>query len=595
MEARIPGTTTRARWEGETTTMKCKRWAMLPLALALLLVGCDGRDNSSLSQGSPKGVRRGTLRVIDASDVEAFDPGIAYGVTDLTLLRGVVRELFSFDSSQKGEAALEPVPDLATSYDLSPDGRTYTFHLRPDVQYAPEPGLPTRTVRAADFVYAVERQFDRANPSPNPYNLLIKGAAEFAAGRARTISGMQALDDRTLQITLNQPASDFLSILTLPFFSPVPKEWGSKFTPGDDYAQHVVASGPYMLKTYQRGKWIDLVRNPNWDPQTDPLRSAWVDEIDVQVSTGRSTKDIQQAIEHGDADLNLDLTAPPIDDLRRLSSDPDLSRQLAIETTGCVHYLTLQTDDGPTADVRVRQAINLAVNKEALLLALGGQFAGDVASTILSPTLSGYTRYDLYPTKDNQGDPVQAKALLAAAGYPNGVTVNYVGRSDGTGPGILDAIRPSLAAAGIRLHVTTYKGLAIYTQSLQLEDKRHRHEHQIGQARWCPDIPGNGARSWIGVLLDGRGANPTASNDYGDYNNPEVDRMIDEAYATTDAKARNDLWGKIDRKVMADAPWVPLLYDRQTYFWSSRVKNWTFSPWISNPDITNLWLDPNTP
>jgi len=583
-----------ARWEGAQYTMKCRRWAMLPLALALLLVGCDGgRHASSLSQGSPNGVKRGTLRVIDSADVEAFDPGIAYGVADLTLLRGVVRELYSFDSSRKGESALDPVPDLATSYDLSTDGRTYTFHLRPDVQYAPVPELANRTVRAADFIYAVEREFDKANPSPNPYNRLIKGAAEFANGKAKTISGMRALDDQTLQITLNQPASDFLSILTLPFYSPVPKEYASKFHPGDDYAQHVIASGPYKLQSYKKQNHIDLVRNPNWDPQTDPLRSAWVDEIVVTI--GRSAGDIQQAIEHGDQDLNLDLTAPPNDDLRRLSSDQDLSKQLAIETTGCVHYLTLQTDDGPTADLRVRQAINLAVDKQTLLQTLGGAYAGDVASTILSPTLSGYSSYDLYPTKDNRGDPVQAKTLLAAAGYPHGVTVNYVGRKDGTGPAILAALQPSLAAAGIRLNVKTYLGPNVYDQSLQLQDKKHKHEHQIGQARWCPDIPGNGARSWIGVLLDGRGANPTATNDYGDYNNPAVDRMIDQAYATTDAKARNALWGQIDHKIMADAPWVPLIYDRQTYFWSSRVKNWTYSPWLSNPDITNLWLDPNTP
>jgi peptide/nickel transport system substrate-binding protein len=562
----------------------------LLLAVALLAAACNGRHDNSLAQGSPKGVKRGTLRVLDVADVQSFDPGIAYGVTDLTLLRGVVRELFSFDSSRKGEAALDPVPDLASSYELSADGRTYTFHLRRNVEYAPPVNRP---VKAADFIYAVERQFNKAYPSPDPYTRLIKGAADFAAGKAKTIAGMRAVDDETLQITLNQPASDFLSILTLPFFSPVPREYASKFTPGTDYAQHVAASGPYMLQSYKPGNHIDLVRNPNWDPQTDPLRSAWVDEIFVTVSAGRSTRDIQQAIEHGDADLNLDLTAPPNDALNRLSSDPDLSKQFAIETTGCVHYLTLQTDDGPTAKLQVRQAINYAVDKQAVLQALGGPFAGDVASTILSPTLSGYSRYDLYPTKDDQGDPVKAKALLAQAGYPDGVTLNYVGRSDGTGPAIVAALKPALARAGIRLNVKTYRGYDVYTKSLQLQSKRH--EHQIGQARWCPDIPGNGARSWIGVLLDGRGSNPAASNDYGDYNNPEVNRMIDQAYATGDAKARTALWGEIDRKIMADAPWVPLIYDRQTYFWSSRVRNWTFSPWISNPDITNLWLDPNTP
>jgi peptide/nickel transport system substrate-binding protein len=151
----------------------------------------------------------------------------------------------------------------------------------------------------------------------------------------------------------------------------------------------------------------------------------------------------------------------------------------------------------------------------------------------------------------------------------------------------------SLSHAGIRLTPKFYEGYNVYTESLQLQSKKD--EHQIGLARWCPDIPGNGARSFIGVLLDGRKITAKANNNYGDYNNPAVNAMIDQAYATEDPARRNSLWGQIDRKIMEDAPWVPLIYERQTYFWSSRVKQWRFSPWISNPDITNLWLDPNTP
>jgi peptide/nickel transport system substrate-binding protein len=173
------------------------------------------------------------------------------------------------------------------------------------------------------------------------------------------------------------------------------------------------------------------------------------------------------------------------------------------------------------------------------------------------------------------------------------VTLTYVGPSTGKGPAALSVLRTSLAHAGIRLESKEYPGYKVYTDSLQLQSKKD--EHQIGLARWCPDIPGNGARSFIGVLLDGRKITPAANNNYGDYNNPEVNAMIDQAYATEDPARRNSLWGEIDRKIMEDAPWVPLIDERQTYFWSARVKQWRFSPWISNPDITNLWLDPNTP
>jgi len=94
---------------------------------------------------------------------------------------------------------------------------------------------------------------------------------------------------------------------------------------------------------------------------------------------------------------------------------------------------------------------------------------------------------------------------------------------------------------------------------------------------------------------DGRKLSPTSNNNYGDYDNPEVNEMIDRAYGARDAKERNALWGRIDHQVMEDAAWAPLVYDREAFFWSARVRNWTFTPWLSNPDITNLWLDPNTP
>jgi peptide/nickel transport system substrate-binding protein len=571
--------------------MRRRVWAVLP-ALALLASACQTPVANPPSQDGPKGVRHGTLRVLDQADVEVLDPGVAYGAADLALLRGMVRTLYSFDSARQDSSALDPVPDLASApYQLSPDRRTYTFTIRKGIRYAPPYDA---TVRPRDFIYAIEREFDphQRTHSPNPYASLIKGVAEFAAGKAKSISGMQVVGENVLKITLREPASDFPSILTMPFFSPVPERYASRYQLGEDYAKHLIASGPYALAKYSPGERIEMVRNQNWDPQSDPLRKAWVDRVQVQI--GANEKAIQDAIEQGDVDLNLDLTPPPNSDLQRLGKGGDLQGQSGIKTTGCVRYLTLQTDSGPTANPLVRKAINLAVDKRALVLALGGAFAGEPASTVLSPTLGGYEKYpDPYGTTDSRGDPVAAKALLSQAGYPNGLTLNYVGPSTGKGPAALGVIQTSLAHAGIRLNPKRYDGYKVYTDSLQLQSKKD--EHQIGLARWCPDIPGNGARSFIGVLLDGRKITPKANNNYGDYNNPAVNAMIDQAYATEDPVRRNSLWGQIDRKIMDDAPWVPLIYEKQTYFWSSRVKQWRFSPWLSNPDITNLWLDPNTP
>ena len=570
--------------------MRAGRWGSLVLAVVLLAAACDDGGSADPGAREPgRGVKRGTLRVVNLSDVDALDPGIAYGAADLALLRGMVRELYSFDSRLEGEQALVPVPDLADGpYELSPDGRTYTFRIRRGVRYAPP---VDREVQARDFVYAIERQLDPDHPSPNPYARLIQGVGQFAAGKARTISGMRALDTHTLAITLDQPASDFPSLLTLPFFSPVPEEHASRYEPGQEYARHLVASGPYRLKQYTPGRLIELVRNPNWDPRTDPLRSAWVDRVTVTI--GRSQAGIQQAIEGGEADLNLDSVPPPVDDLQRLSGDPVLARQLAVETTGCVHYLTLQMDAGPTRSLAVRRAVNYAIDRQAVVLAIGGRYAGEPASTILSPTLAGYSAFDLYPSQDSAGDPDKARQLLAEAGYPDGVTLTYVGQASEKWRTLYEVLRVSLDRAGIRLRPTFYKGYEAYARSLRVRAKRD--EHHLGAARWCPDVPGNGSRSFIGVLLDGRTIAPTSNNNFGAYNNPRINALIDQAYAARDDRARAALWGQIDRLVMQDAAWAPLVYDREAFFWSSRVRNWTFTPWLSNPDITNLWLDPNTP
>jgi peptide/nickel transport system substrate-binding protein len=570
--------------------MKLVRWVSLLAALVLLAAACDEGDDVGVGDGRPaRGVKHGTLQVDSHSDVDALDPGVAYGLLDFALLRGMVRELYSFDSRLEGERSLQPVPDLADGpYELSPDGRTYTFKIRRGVRFAPP---VNREIEARDFIYAIERQLDPDHPSPNAYARLIRGAGDFAAGRARTISGLRAPDEHVLQITLDQPASDFPSLLTLPFFSPVPREVAADHRPGRDYGQHLVASGPYKLQRYIPGRRIELVRNENWDPRTDPLRSAWVDRVSVTI--GRSEAEIQQAIAAGEADLNLDAVPPPVGDLQRLFDDPALSRRLAIETTGCVHYLTMQTDAGPTRNLAVRQAVNYAIDRQAVVLAIGGGYAGEPASTILSPTLIGHSAFDLYPSQDAAGDPDKARELLAKAGYPNGVTLTYVGQSTPKWKALYEALRTSLGRAGIRLDPTFYRGLEAYTKSLRLRAKRD--EHHLGAARVCPDVPGNGSRSIIGVLLDGRTITATSNNNYGNYNNPKVNAMIDQAYAARDDQARAALWGQIDRRLMEDAAWAPLVYDREAFFWSARVKHWTFSPWLANPDITNLWLDPNTP
>jgi peptide/nickel transport system substrate-binding protein len=355
----------------------------------------------------------------------------------------------------------------------------------------------------------------------------------------------------------------------------------------------VVGSGPYKVDTYIPGRRIVLVRNPNWDAATDPLRKAWVDRIEVTPDV--PTASIQRAIEREEADLSLDSHVPQAQ-VAALQADPQRSRRLSVNTTGILLFLVLQTDRraGAIADLRVRQAINYAIDKVAYRDAVAGRFAptGELASTILAPDSLGYRHYGLYPTPEGRGDPAKARALLAEAGYPDGLTLTFVAWGTGSYVDTIKPIRASLLRAGIHLKLKTYKDNDLFDKQLAIPTKRL--EHQVGQGIWGFDYPGDNARQSIVTQYDGR-LDPAVSGNFSEYNSPEVNRLIDRALAEPNRGRRAAMWSQIDQRIMQDAPLVPLLWVNASFKWASRVHGWVYDPWVVRPDLTAVWLDPPAP
>jgi peptide/nickel transport system substrate-binding protein len=566
---------------------------VLGFGLALVLSACGGGGGgggggTGGNAGSP--TKGGTLRIVNNADVDYYDPANAYYTVSWTQMRLLTRQLYSYDITKTGDELSIPVPDLADGEAQSTDNKTWTIKVKSGIKYSqPASG----EVKPEDFIYAVEREYDKTNPgSGQSYTNLIKGAKEFGEGKAKTISGMKA-SGNTLTIELVKPAADFKSILTMPFFTPLPRDYASKYKVGPDFNKHLVGAGPYRLASYTPNKEADFVRNENWDAATDPLRKAYFDK--VQIKIGLEPEAIQQAIERGDADISQD-TQPPNADLQRLSTDPKLKQRFGVFTTGCIRYMVMGTNpaSGAISKKEVRQAINYATDKIAIQRARGGPFAGDPASTILTPTLLGFHKYDLYPTPDFKGDVTKAKQLLTQAGYPNGLTLTYVGGNAGAAARVNTAFQAAMARVNIRLKIKTYAGAAVYSDSLGLPAKRA--DHQIGQAGWCPDYAGDAARSFIVPLLDGRSIQPSSNSNYSETNDPAVNAKIDQALSEPDRAKRGQLWGQIDEQLMRDdVPWVPYLYDKTQFFWSERFKNFKFTPWTAEFDPANVWLNPNTP
>jgi ABC-type transport system substrate-binding protein len=556
--------------------------AGLVVGLALLWSACAGPERDAARDG----VRGGTLRVLSGDTGVPLDSAHAFGGP---LLRAYARTLYGYDLS--GDQATTPVPDMASGPpQVSADRRTYTFRLRAGVRYAPP---VNREVTAQDFITAIERLYDRESPSAGQqFANLIAGATAFGARKAASISGLAAPDARTLKITLDRPAGDLLWILTLSFFAPVPKEYAAGYGVGERYDGHVVGAGPYKLATYIPGETVVLVRNPNWDPATDPLREAWVDRI--QVKFGLTAPAIQQAIDGGEADLSLTSHVPQtqVDALR---ADPERSRRLSVEPTGNALFLVLGThkDAGAVADVRVRRAVNYAVDKAAYRDAIAGRFAptGQLASTILAPTSLGYQPFDLYPTPEGRGDPARARALLAEAGHPRGLTLGFVTFGSGRLAAGNKAIKESLAKAGIRLKVKSFKPDELHPKSLAVPARRL--EHQVGHSGWANSWPGDNARDTVEPRYDSRFPLAVGAN-FSEYDNPAVNRLIDRALAEPDLARRAALWAETDRRIMRDAPLVPLIWETYSFQWAPRVRGWTYDPWTTMPDLTAPWLAPAT-
>ena len=523
--------------------------------------------------------RGGVLRIRSLGDMDYLDPQRTYYTCSHEVLRCVVRSLMTYPGLPNPDGA-RIVPDLAEDYpDISADRATYTFRLKAGARFGPPLDRP---VRSADVKFGLERLLDpEILGRVHGYFKDIVGAEDVIEGRTEDLAGVTCPDERTLVIRLRRPLGDFVHVCALPACSPVPPEVGRPHK--TDYSNHVVATGPYSIETYRPDDWLHLVRNPSWDPATDEVRGAWVDELDIQLNVGWAQ--ILEEIENDQADLPA-IANPTPEDIKRYTTDPKFAGRWHADAAGCIHYISLNCTVPPLDDVRVRQAIGYAIDKQALRDVRGGEVAGDIATTILPPTLVGHQPYDLYPSPDHRGDVDRARRLLAEAGYPNGFRTWALVVNNGFGPEIGRVIRESLGRAGIDVEVRSVPPGEYFSQWVSQPSK------QVpigGNCGWCPDWPGNGARSYISVLFDGRKIKPQGTSNYSMLDDPAINRMIDEAESSPAEEAARR-WGELDRRIMEQVPIIPWIYDNHMTLISSRLRNYFNHAFLVGPDWSNVWL-----
>jgi peptide/nickel transport system substrate-binding protein len=547
-------------------------------------------------QNPTNGKKGGTLTVYDHEDFAHLDPGQTYFSIDYEVIYPTQRPLYQF----KPNSTTELMPDMAASMPtVSDGGKTVTVKLRSGVKFSPP---VNRAVTSADVKFAIERGANPnvANPYFPAYFNYIVGASKATGG---PISGIVTPDPQTIVFHLTGSyGTFFVGALSLPLTAPVPKEFAApldKKKPTTYGSTYVVATGPYMFKAdangkflgigYQPGKSATLVRNPNWNPATDP-RPAYLDQININI--GGDTNVIGRQVLTGTHTLQNDT---PAGSIIKLAYQKYYNQLVAVPGAGD-HYLALNNKQGPFSNVNVRKAVWAALDREAMIKARGGQVVAQVGTHFIYPTSIGYDQsggdhgpnvdYNNYPA----GNPQVAAKYMKLAGYPSGkYTGNYVvkivGSTGSPDPEDAAIVNHAIQSLGFKTNFTLVDQSVMYAKYCGVPK---------AEIDACPNV--GWIRDWSDpqTVLDPTfaGYNIVATNNsnWGQVDDPQINAAMKAAEKTVGQQARAQAWANIDNLLVAKAVAVPWVFDKQGNIESKDVRGindlWDVGEW--DYDYTSL-------
>jgi peptide/nickel transport system substrate-binding protein len=542
------------------------------LVATLILTACNANPTSPTGGASTGDTHRGgTLTVLTSATEVNFDPAKSQNLA-ITTLGLVLRRLTTWDI-QPGKPA-RVVPDLATDTGTSSDGgRTWTYHLKDDLKYA-----DGSQITAADIKYGVERSFAPELTGGLGYHksLLVGGDTYKGPYAGGQLESVQVTDARTIVFRLRTAYGDWPWIASMPAFAPVPKAKDDPKT----YSRNPVASGPYQVQSYQQGSEVRLTRNTNWNAGTDTVRTAGPDQIVFQLGQ-ESTVVAQRLIADSGDDRNaFGASFVPPAQLAQIQQNASAKQRLVTSDAGALSYLALNTRRAPLTDVRVRQAIQYAVDKRAYQVASGGALGGDLASTLITPGIPGRVDYDLYQA-DPSGDVAKARQLLTEAGA-TGLALSLVVANDPQTLSKAQAVQQGLRRAGIAV---TIKPLDQQAHTAAVTGDAG--DYDLTLSSWQPDFPsanGNIQPLFASSQIGGGGYNLSR------YAQPEVDALIARATAETDPAKAQALWAQADKRILTDAPVVPLTYTKNSFLHGSNVTNFFVASFPAYPNYLKVSL-----
>ena len=523
----------------------------------------SGGANVAIDQGQKKG---GTLNIISNEGWEHLDPGQSYFQIDYLVVYATQRPLYSFAPDGK------TMPDVADGQPIiSKDGTTVTVHIKPNIKFS---APVNRAVTSDDVKYAFERDF---NPNvPNGYATsyyLIKGTANSKGG---PISGIDTPNKTTIVFHLIKPfGGTFVQALTLPGSAPVPRSYVAPFdkknpTKYDSDPTKQAFTGPYMIQSYNAGRSITLVRNPNWDPSTD-YRPAYADKI-----VWKAGADPSVAARQTLASSNLLMAdTPPAPTVK--TAYQTKKTQLSVAPLGD-YYASLNTSVPPFNNANLRRAAVAAANREAYLLARGGKLVGQVATHFIGPTdpafkaAGGANGFGFDFLKSPTGDMAVAKKYMKLAGYPSGkytgkANVLIVGSNADPGPKEMQIVQAGLNALGFK---TTLKQVPQQTMYSKFCGYVKAKINVCPTAGWIADFPD--AYAYLYAPFSGKAIVPVNNVNWAVLNDPKINTAMDQAAAITDPAARLKAWANVDKMITFAAPAIPEIWASNALMTGTKVK-----------------------
>lgn len=522
--------------------------------------------------------RGGTMRLLARSAGGTIDPHINYTLQYWNLYQSTYDGLLAFKKAA-GAEGFQKVPDLAEAIpEATNDGKTYVFKIRKGILFSNGQEMGVK-----DVVASLQRLFKVSSPTAGGFYSVIVGADKCLADPATcTLEGGVIGDEAagTVTINLNRPDAEFFDKLALPHAAILPAD-----TPASDVGTvPIPGTGPYFFSAYDPNSGLTMSRNPHFKVWSEEAQPDGYPDV-VQYDFGLTDEAEVTAIMNGEADWMLD--QPPSDRLGEIGTT--YADQVHINTQTAWWYAPMNTNIAPFDNVKARQAVNYAIDRNALVNLFGGPVLASPICQVLPPGFPGHVPYCPYTMDPGETwsspDLEKAKALVEDSGT-KGQKVTIIAEDNAVSKSIGTYLQSVLTEIGYDADV---KPIATNIQFTYIQNTNNNV--QISITQWYQDYPA--ASDFLNILFGCASFTPgsDSSINIAGFCDQDIQARMDEAMllGVTDPQAANAMWAEIDRAVTDAAPMAALFTPKRIDFVSKRIGNFQFNAqfyWM----VTQSWV-----